>query len=83
MRLKTKKPPINEGFFLAPAPGLEPGTRGLTVHCSNQLSYAGINSLYRVDKLKLKLHFKQLFYYVWFDLIIYCKLKYGKFNGSN
>ena len=27
----------------APVPGLEPGTHGLTVHCSNQLSYAGID----------------------------------------
>ena len=27
---------------IAPVPGLEPGTRGLTVHCSNQLSYTGI-----------------------------------------
>ena len=25
----------------APVPGREPGTRGLTVHCSNQLSYTG------------------------------------------
>ena len=28
----------------APVPGLEPGTRGLTVHCSNQLSYTGIET---------------------------------------
>ena len=26
----------------APVPGLEPGTHGLTVRCSNQLSYTGI-----------------------------------------
>ena len=33
----------NDGSFLvAPVPGLEPGTRGLTVRCSNQLSYPGI-----------------------------------------
>ena len=38
-----KKNPHYEGFLVAPAPGLEPGTHGLTVHCSNQLSYAGIN----------------------------------------
>ncbi len=37
-----KKPFKTEGFFIAPVPGLEPGTRGLTVHCSNQLSYTGI-----------------------------------------
>ena len=29
--------------FFAPVPGLEPGTHGLTVRCSNQLSYTGIN----------------------------------------
>ena len=26
---------------MAPSPGFEPGTHGLTVHCSNQLSYEG------------------------------------------
>ena len=37
-----KKPLFLEGLMVAPVPGLEPGTRGLTVHCSNQLSYTGI-----------------------------------------
>ena len=27
---------------LAPPAGLEPATHGLTVHCSNQLSYGGM-----------------------------------------
>ncbi len=36
----------------APVPGLEPGTHGLTVHCSNQLSYTGINFISKsADKL--------------------------------
>tara|TARA_A100001015_G_C14889925_1_gene671980 strand:- start:756 stop:992 length:237 start_codon:yes stop_codon:yes gene_type:complete len=39
--LKKKKPLIIQGSF-APVPGLEPGTHGLTVRCSNQLSYTGI-----------------------------------------
>ena len=36
--------------MVAPVPGLEPGTRGLTVHCSNQLSYTGIK-FYFSDKV--------------------------------
>ena len=38
----TKKPPLqNRGSRRAPVRGLEPRTRGLTVRCSNQLSYTG------------------------------------------
>ena len=39
---KTKNPSIFQGVLLAPVPRLELGTRGLTVRCSNQLSYTGI-----------------------------------------
>ena len=35
----------NDKGFTAPVRGLEPRTRGLTVHCSNQLSYTGIKIL--------------------------------------
>jgi hypothetical protein len=41
--LKQKTPThCVEVFSLAPSPGLEPGTHGLTVRCSNQLSYEGV-----------------------------------------
>ncbi len=30
-------------FMIAPVAGLEPATRGLTVHCSNRLSYTGMD----------------------------------------
>ena len=46
------------GLQVAPVPGLEPGTRGLTVHCSNQLSYTGKifffrgRNLYKVYNIK-------------------------------
>ena len=47
----NKKPSIKRGFLVAPVPGLEPGTRGLTVHCSNQLSYTGKIFFFRVRNL--------------------------------
>ena len=47
----NKKPSIKRGFLVAPVPGLEPGTRGLTVHCSNQLSYTGKKYLFKAIKL--------------------------------
>ena len=37
--------------FIAPVPGLEPGTRGLTLHFSNQLSYTGKKYLFKAIKL--------------------------------
>ena len=39
--LKPKNPPVKEGSRGAPVARLELATRGLTVRCSNQLSYTG------------------------------------------
>ena len=39
-------------YVNAPVVGLEPTTRGLTVRCSNQLSYTGIFSLKLYIKIK-------------------------------
>ena len=41
IKFKIKNPSKTIEGFIAPVPGLEPGTHGLTVHCSNQLSYTG------------------------------------------
>ena len=43
--LKHENPRRSVGFEVAPSPGLEPGTCGLTVRRSNQLSYEGIRCL--------------------------------------
>ena len=37
-----KNPSFIEGLMVAPVARLELATRGLTVRCSNQLSYTGI-----------------------------------------
>ena len=45
------------GFEVAPSPGLEPGTCGLTVRRSNQLSYEGtmlIKNIRFVKKRQIK-----------------------------
>ena len=42
---KSKTLVLLDKGFAAPVRGLEPRTRGLTVHCSNQLSYTGIKIL--------------------------------------
>ena len=39
---QPKNPRVNEGSRGAPVARLELATRGLTVRCSNQLSYTGI-----------------------------------------
>ena len=49
---------------IAPVRGLEPRTRGLTVHCSNQLSYTGIISIKdKIFKLNIN-YFWKWFYYL-------------------
>ena len=50
--MMSKKKPLNFERFFAPVARLELATRGLTVHCSNQLSYTGINyALYEPENL--------------------------------
>ena len=61
MKCFKKNPQKFEGFYNAPVPGLEPGTRGLTVHCSNQLSYTGKIFFFRVRNLYKVYNIKKIF----------------------
>ena len=68
----------------APVPGLEPGTRGLTVHCSNQLSYTGIEPKQIGNKVIIIIQYlKNILFYenkVNFFFCSIISLRYGLIN---